>query len=276
MARLRLTLHDITCSMDEEGKIEKKALSVSTESETASAFFQVDNAKYGYKLTLVDFSFKKKMYQPTEIQAEIQITMLAGDTATFVSIDKKTLVDLFKDKKVSLEEMNPKTSDKSNNVKFTIGTDFYVDEVQPRYKPTSLFVKLKIYSLDNLMTRQHYSRSFVSQKLFGQIVENNLKSYPIPYKTDECLSMDYDKAKQLFYEGTENGKKVKKEHIFPYLVQYNESFYDFVARTANRWGEFMYYENGNLQFGYDDAAATVKTIDSGYSNITSVDLDTPR
>ena len=33
-------------------------------------------------------------------------------------------------------------------------------------------------------------------------------------------------------------------------MQYNESIYDFLRRTANRWGEFMYYDNGFLYFGY--------------------------
>ena len=43
------------------------------------------------------------------------------------------------------------------------------------------------------------------------------------------------------------------EHIFPYLVQYNESFQDMAIRTANRWGEF-FYENGTINVGYDATA----------------------
>jgi hypothetical protein len=34
-------------------------------------------------------------------------------------------------------------------------------------------------------------------------------------------------------------------------VQYNESFYDLLARTTNRSGEFMYYYDGKLRIGYD-------------------------
>ena len=60
-----------------------------------------------------------------------------------------------------------------------------------------------------------------------------------------------------------NADKAEKEHIFPYLVQYNESFYDMLARTTNRWGEFMYYEDGNLQIGYD-ADSEVKTVQKFY------------
>ena len=45
------------------------------------------------------------------------------------------------------------------------------------------------------------------------------------------------------------GDNKEKEYIQPYLVQYNESFYDMLIRTANRWGEFVYYEGENLILG---------------------------
>ena len=35
----------------------------------------------------------------------------------------------------------------------------------------------------------------------------------------------------------------------PYLVQYNESFYDFLARSAIRCGEMLYFEGGSLNLG---------------------------
>ena len=57
MARLRLTLHGISC-FDNESLVAKTSdLSISTEKETASTTFQVGNSKYQYTLNLVDFSF---------------------------------------------------------------------------------------------------------------------------------------------------------------------------------------------------------------------------
>jgi Rhs element Vgr protein len=35
----------------------------------------------------------------------------------------------------------------------------------------------------------------------------------------------------------------------PYVVQYNESTYEFLSRLAQRYGEFFYYENGSMIFG---------------------------
>lgn len=39
------------------------------------------------------------------------------------------------------------------------------------------------------------------------------------------------------------------ERILSYLVQYNESFYSFIARTANRCGEFLFWDDGTLRLG---------------------------
>lgn len=39
------------------------------------------------------------------------------------------------------------------------------------------------------------------------------------------------------------------EFIQPYLVQYNESFFDFLVRVSNRCGEFLYYEDGCFNIG---------------------------
>ena len=54
-------------------------------------------------------------------------------------------------------------------------------------------------------------------------------------------------------EDNDDEKEEKEfEFIQPYLVQYNESFYDFLARTANRCGEFLFFEDGMLHLGLED------------------------
>ena len=40
-----------------------------------------------------------------------------------------------------------------------------------------------------------------------------------------------------------------KNVVFPYIVQYNESDYDFLVRLAKRFGAFMYFDGSNLVFG---------------------------
>ena len=49
----------------------------------------------------------------------------------------------------------------------------------------------------------------------------------------------------------------KMDKPIPYVVQYNESTYQFIARLAQRYGEFLYYEDNKLVFGKVDAKPAV-------------------
>lgn len=52
------------------------------------------------------------------------------------------------------------------------------------------------------------------------------------------------------YNGTINCELVPSlEDALPYVVQYNETTYQFISRLAQRYGEFFYYENGMMHFG---------------------------
>lgn len=329
MAKLRLTLHDISCYNDETPKsLGLRNLSVSTEKDTDKAFFKKDDKGiYQYLLTLVDFGFKKKMYQPTEIIAKIQLSMAAGPTAEWKTLSREVLDKLFKFKKVKLEERS------GDQTLQTLGEDFYVHEVLVHKKPTSMYVTLKIYSLDKLMTLKQASRTFVAQKLGEDVLNTEIKKYIQPWTIQEkipTLKKDIEEKNakindlnakiltdpgnatqyntevekltkevgnlQKEKEGLESKQKAmtcsfdnmqqlkyKKgdttvEHIHPYLVQYNESFYDMLARTANRWGEFLYYEDGKLNIGYaydkdNKDNNKVTKITNNYGDITYVDLD---
>ena len=48
------------------------------------------------------------------------------------------------------------------------------------------------------------------------------------------------------------------EMICPYLVQYNESPYEFIARVANRFGEALYFEDGQLCYGLPEKGSTTE------------------
>ncbi len=316
MARLRLTI----CG-------EPKDLVISTQKETDSASFVAeDGNSYDYQLSLIDFSFKKKMYQPTEMIAKIQLTKISGKKDDWKSISRDGLDSIFKFKKVVLEEMPTDLNDKTAIQ--TIGNDFYVHEVLAHFKPDAMYVTLKIYSLDKLLTLKQTSRTFVAKKLSADILTTELTKYVTPWtidpqigvlagkiedmtasisKLEEALKTDPGNQKNineknrlttelenLKTEKTAREKKQEKlthfpdnmkhlyydnsksEHIFPYLVQYNESFYDMLIRTANRWGEFVYYENGNLNIGYEYDAKKVVSIKGDYSDMTYVDLNSTK
>ena len=240
MAVIKLTIHDFLVEI----KPEKKE-TISLESGTGSA--QVGN----YLYALVGFSMNKQMYQPTMIVADISINKTEG--TKWAPIKRTDIVEMFRFCKVTLRGDDD-----------VIGDDYYVHEVIPEYKPDGMVMRLHIFSLDKLLTLKQTSRSFVGKKLLGDILSKELPKYLLPYNKGK--SMDFkteDRIKTVHQLVYLNADKAEKEHIFPYLVQYNESFYDMLARTTNRWGEFMYYEDGNLQIGYD-ADSEVKTVQKFY------------
>lgn len=189
-------------------------------------------------VSIQSLSFHKQMYQPTEITAELSVALATSKSTDEVGIGRQTLVELFENLKVSLEEGS-----------FSIGDDFYVHEVVPYYKKDSIRVVLKIYSLDKQLALQKASRTFVAKRLGEDILKTEIPKYALPWdmkKTEEQRGhLTYDASNMQILKYNDSW-----EHIFPYLVQYNESFYDFLCRTANRWGEFLYYENGTLNIGY--------------------------
>ena len=259
MAVVKLTIHGFLPSMADGADVDTMTLVTGT-----------TPAKSGdYLYALVGLSMNKQIYQPTSIVADISINKEEGKG--LVPIDRSDLGDMFRHCQVTLQGDND-----------VIGKDFYVHEVIPEYKPETMTMRLKIYSLDNLLTLKQACRSFVGKKLVGDILEQELPKYFKPFNRGEGINKfevgkevkefkAEDRIKtvrQLVYK---NYRKATEEHIFPYLVQYNESFYDMLARTTNRWGEFMYYEDGQLRLGYSSDEKEVKKIGKyyklSYSNI---------
>ena len=240
MAVIKLTIHAFLADIE------------AVKADDMSLVTGTDSAQVGsYLYSLVKLSMNKQMYQPTKIVADISINKTEG--TKWAPIKRTDIVEMFRFCKVTLRGDDD-----------VIGNDYYVHEVIPEYKPDSMLMRLHIFSLDKLLTLKQTSRSFVGKKLLDDILSKELPKYLLPYNKGK--SMDFkteDRIKTVHQLVYLNADKAEKEHIFPYLVQYNESFYDMLARTTNRWGEFMYYEDGNLQIGYD-ADSEVKTVQKFY------------
>ena len=276
-------------------------ITLATEQTSCDIYCQIkdgDSTILKFSLALKEFSFHKKMYQPTEVLALVNITKAQGENYTYQRIGWTMLDKMFKHAKVSLTDGD-----------FTIGNDYYVHEVLPHYQKDCMNVILKIYSLDKMMTLRQASRTFVAKKLFADILDVERANYVRPWapadtKGDadknkgiqitatnatsiiEQINTQAEKAKEEKKKKAENGiaaeadnMKIlrygdkKTEHIFPYLVQYNESFYDMLARTTNRWGEFLFYENNRLNIGYN-ATEPIEVDESEINDIAIFDAGT--
>jgi hypothetical protein len=62
-----------------------------------------------------------------------------------------------------------------------------VHEVLVNLKPDAMYVTLKIYSLDKLMTLQQTSRTFVAQKLGDGILDTEVTKYIKPWTIEEQI-----------------------------------------------------------------------------------------
>ena len=296
MAKLELTFCDVTGTVNKDGSPKKEQLNItmSTGSEHGEGYcyYKVRWTKtilvkdpnipkkynsvssegsgtMGFAFNLQNARFTKKMYSPNEIYAEVQIasgTPVSGDIdtkATYTAtIPKDILESSFANKKVIL------ACDDKN-----VCEDYYIQEVMPTYKKDSMYVTFKIYSPDYLLTQEDYCRTFVSKKLGAEILTDEIKNYKLPYDSNKAVAIDYSNMKHIILASDdEDGHKAGTEHLFSYLVQYNESFYDFLKRTTNRWGEFLYYEDKKLVMGYGYAGTNNTEFKNVAESATYCDL----
>ena len=185
--------------------------------------FQEDQTMGNYTLTLEKLSYDKGIYRP----AEMKVTINVGGQG----VKNNDLVSAFHQKPVQLT-INGET----------VADSYFVFKVMPIFKKVSngsnVKLELTIYSLDKLLAIDKYSKAWTGQKLGKDIFTKEVESFKLQVPTKCDLQVvEYNKE-----VGTD-------EFVQPYLVQYNESFYDFMRRTANRCGEFLYHENGQLHLG---------------------------
>ena len=229
--------------------------SSSTKTETTVA-----NIVYSsFEVTLVKLEYTKKIYEPCKIVAYLQMGVIQertdvvtqvvttdadGKKATSSSTNKGTYkptklidndkINLLKGAYVDLE------IDKNK-----VAENYYVHKVRSVYKTvsgkTSLFVELTIFSRDKLMTLDKYSRAYTAKKLYTDILSQEAEKFD---------SVEVANHMQLLkYQDSSSNTTKRDELRIPYLVQYNESFYNFMVRSANRFGEFLYFEDGKLNLG---------------------------
>ena len=228
-----------------------------------------------YSLVLHGVKFNRKIYQPGEIQAELDIS---PDQQTTPSL--KTIADLFAQRLVKMDQFQFATENNQKVIKDRqcVASNYYVYEVNPQLVHGSaglmIYVKLSIYSVDKLMTLNKYSKAYVNKKLGSGILMPESRTFAYQASQEPLIKTDIGNMCYLKYpenlvislkdpnsddeeDITKYTATVNAEFIHPYLVQYNESFYDFLSRTSNRCGEFLFFENGKLTLGLPDSKTVV-------------------
>lgn len=226
---------------------------------------------YEIPLSMTKLRYIKRVYKPCEIHAELQM----GMSITKKEIDETKTTPIDKDGKVG--EATTKQDIKSTTdtpltadtiIKFFKGAivemeiddnkvaeNYMVFEVRSIYKTvsasTSLFLDLSIYSADKLMDLDKYSRAYTAKMLYTDILAEESKNFS---SVSVANHMQLLKYKAVVMDSSDSTKEKcswtgREELRIPYIVQYNETFYQFMVRAANRYGEFLYFEDGKLNLG---------------------------
>ena len=242
-----------------------------------NVFVELNKKKYSMSLT--GLKFTRKIYEPGLIEAEVTIIPVKQENnneeeaVSAFEPSFKQVEELFLNRQVELAVIDKNIAkDKKHDGDVvltldsatTIAKNYYVFMMIPQIASLNskreMYVKLTIHSIDKLMDIDKYCKAYSVKKLCSDkgILASELGSFGIP---SSMLSADINNLRNLTYDK----KDGKVEKIQPYLVQYNETFYAFMVRTANRCGEYFYFEDGKLTLGLP--ANEAKTL-SGYDSVT--------
>lgn len=251
----------------------------------------IGNQESSFTLIIKQLNFQKQLYQPCKIQAVLQLDK--GDYQEAIPHD--TLFATFLEAVVDLQWKKD-----NDTASISIASNYYVHEVTPRYyRNGTLEINLRIFSRDKKLTLDRFCRTYTAKKLLRDLV---LQKEP---QNEETGKQDATTTSQTADAGWVNkynelinnaavqvatdthltflhytrtnaeNKSETNEYIQPYLVQYNESYYDLIARVANRCGEFLYFEDGKLHLGLpsNNRRNAQKTI-TQYDSVSFQDLAT--
>lgn len=210
-----------------------------------------DNENLDWKLTVNDMQYVKEIYKPCWLKLSLHVANKEVNHANTASIGG--LYEYFN--KASLTVKVKRDSDETK-IETTIVKNYYVMTVEPIQKPNATFsLVLTAYSADYKISLGKYSECYLNLPL-NDLIKNNLGDLNKAIKTKDAnhtnieFKCDTQNGLQVINYSCDGGKEYKVYHT-PYAVQYDESFYAFIARLANRYGEFLFFEDGSLHLGVD-------------------------
>ena len=230
----------------------KSNYAFTTKGKTDPDYFSIDNLSCDPNSTkkvaawnneeacLLKLHIEKELYRPNHIVGELQI-----------NTNNTSLADIVID---SMLEGTIDMWNVEDGVEKMIAKDYLIHEVVPTvYSDSnqSIRVTFHAYSPDVMLTYDKYSMAYTAKRLCGDIIPDQI----------EGTLKDIYSMSRISIDTLHNTICKDKEIIVPYLVQYNESFHDFLRRITYRSGEYMFFEDGKLHIGLNvPEAAVVKSV----------------
>lgn len=273
-------------------------------SSAIAASLTYSSTSYSFKVALSGMTFMKKIYEPNEVTAILSVNKDTDSTGIFPTADIIKRIFLGKPVEISIQdkckgtnffvyEIYPRYSNDTTNP-LTLTLKIYsIDKLMTLDKYSQAYVGRKLrrellgsigrFSFDceyykastvNETSETSYTKSKTTFKVeLDDASEEKTITETITEsgstKTEEkTITEEQRKLQHLAYGNyMNNTRRFQCEFIHPYLVQYNETFYDFIVRVANRCGEFLYFDEGKLNIGLKLNPDSEEEFLDEYSNI---------
>lgn len=234
-------------------------------------------------LRAVSASYEKRVYQPGEFCVVFSVTTDAN-RGEIISSLKTELTDTDGNNKVLktiIHLLGLYEVDKNTKDVFSICKHYYVHDFEVfsdvkvewdngvKVEKKATYVRMHCFSPDKLLTLDKYSKAYSGVTFDKELFKKMAVKPELRDDKEKLCELDYKTSYMVntYYE--EGGSS--KDISFPYLVQYNESYYDFLKRIAARCGEFLYHEDGKLTLGLSDKKKPGST-----TNLDNVDVIYPK
>ena len=211
-------------------------------------------------LTVSSVKYDKRIFKPGELVVEL--TCHSNEDSQIinkgiVSALKAALYDSVTQNRSIIYFFGYTGEDSGTDIEglIEVCSKYYVHDFTVTSNSNPTKVVLNCYSLDNLLTLDKYSKVYCGDTFNGKLF-NGMENHP------QGLTLDYN-VKNVVNTTKYNEESGKISEIrFPFLVQYNESFYDFLRRIAVRCGEYLYHDEGKSTLGINEGAEEARSLDT--------------
>ena len=185
---------------------------------------ELSDGNKSYFILLHGIKVNRKIYQPTEIEAELDFMENVVDPTN----QEQTAAPQFDDVRQLLLQREVTLDFVGDNATLNIAKNCYVYELIPQlYRDTygmKMYVKLSIFSMDKLMTLNKYSKAYVARKLGLEILLPESLNFGTISEGVPLIESYVGNLQHLTY--TEDGKKL--EFIQPI-------WFNIMSRSTTSW-----------------------------------------
>lgn len=220
---------------------------------TAQADNKSSSIAKEYYIFGIQIEKKGNVYYAT-LQAYDPFKFLTLDTYCKAYTGKKFTQDIFLNKDLWPNNL-PETIDEQLTIENAQSLKEEREAEKANLEEKQKEINKEINDLNDKINKE--TNENTKEKLQKTLNEKEALSQNISIRIQE-LDSEIKKLNAIINDGTKSqfNKNPRylyyndKEFIQPYLVQYNESFLDFLVRVSNRCGEFLYYEDGYFNIGW--------------------------